>query len=90
MATDDALLCLGRESVPCLYVVEVLLHDDVAAAAKSSVFVAYDGGFGGFLSAGILCAIDEAHDVAVVEVAEAVDLVCDCNVVAEAFHDVGG
>ena len=90
VASDDALLGLGGESVPALHVVEVFLNNDVAPAAEGGVLLADDGGVACGLAAGVFGAVDEAEDVAVVEVAEAVGLVGDGDVIAECVHDVGG
>ena len=58
-------------------VVQVLLHDDVAAAGEVRILVADQGGRARRPADRVLGAVDEAHQVAVVEVLEAVDLVDD-------------
>ena len=69
------LLLLDGHCVPSLQVVQVLLHDHVAAAGERGVLLADDGGVDGCLVDGVLRAVDEAHQVAVVEILEAVHLV---------------
>src|SRR5262249_38958034 len=66
-ASHDALLLLGRNGVPRLEVVEVLLHDHVTAARKRRVLGADDSRLAGGLASRILRPIDESHDVAIVE-----------------------
>ncbi len=69
---DDALLRLGWKRVPCAEVVQIFLHDHVAAAGEGGILRADDGGFGHFAAAWILRAVDEPEQVAVVEIAKAV------------------
>ncbi len=57
---------------------------------KRGIFVANDGGETGCVASRIFGTVDEADDVAIVEVAEAVNLIGDEHVVSEAFHDVRG
>src|SRR3989449_1903625 len=54
---------------------EVLLHDDVAAAGECGILLADERGFDGLLPLGILRPIDEADEVAAVEVTEPMYLV---------------
>ena len=61
--------------VPSLQVMQVFLHDHVAAAGKGRVLLADDGGVDGRLIHGVLRAIDEADQVAIIEIVEAVHLV---------------
>ena len=56
-------------------VVQVLLDDHVAAAGEGGVLVADDGGGDALLARRVLRAVDEADQVALVEVAKAVHLV---------------
>ena len=74
-AADEAFLLLDGHRVPGLQVMQVLLHDHVAAAGEGRVLLADDGGVEGVLVHGILRPIDEAQQVAVVEVLEAMDLI---------------
>ena len=68
---------------------QVLLHDHVAAAGKGRVLLADEGGVDGRLVHGILHAIDEAQQVAIVEVLEAVHFVGRRDGTAEPRHDLG-
>ena len=74
-AADDQLLLLGLDGVPLRQVVDVLLDEDVAAARRVGILVADDRRLDRLLADRILGAVDEAGEVAVVEVAEAVSLV---------------
>ena len=56
-------------------IVEILLHDDVAAGGESGILRADEHGVDRLLATRILRAVDEAQEIAVVEVAEAVHLV---------------
>ena len=80
--------CLHGHRVPCREVVEVLLHDHIAAAGKSRVLLADDGGVDGGLVHGILRAVDETEQVAIVEVLEAMHLVRHGDGAAEPRHDL--
>jgi hypothetical protein len=70
--------------------VDVLLHDDVAAAGEQRVLVAHDDGVRRGVALGVLGAVDEAEEVAQVERAEAVDLVGDPRRAAQARAQVLG
>ena len=74
-AAHHALLLFGRQGIPRLHVVQVFLHDDVAAAGKVRVFFADDGGLEGFLPFGVFGAVHKAHHRARVKVAKAVHFV---------------
>ena len=87
-SADDALLRLRGQRVPGAEVVEIFLHDHVAAAGERGVLAADDRGFGRFRAARILGSVDEAQEVAVVEVAEAVNLVDRRHGVAKPRHDL--
>ena len=67
---------------------DVLLHDHIAAACERRVLGPDDGRIPGLIAAWILGPVDEPHDVAVVKVAEAVNLVGDGHCVAEGVHDL--
>ena len=85
---DDLLLFLDGHVVPSLQVVKVLLHDHVAAAGEGRVLLADDGGVDGGLVHRILRAVDEAEQVAIVEVLEAVHFVGRGDGAAEPRHDL--
>lgn len=87
---DHPLLLLDRQRVPGGEVVQVLLHDDVAAALELRVLVAdhHRGERGVALR--VLGAVDEAHQVALVEVLEAVHLVGDGHGAPQPVHQPGG
>jgi hypothetical protein len=85
-AADDDLLLLGRQRSPGRQVVQVLLDHDVAAAGEVGVGAGADQGRPGQLGPGrVGGAVDEAEQVASVEVAKAGRLVDDARGVA---HDV--
>ena len=67
---------------------EILLHDDIAAACKGRVFAADDRRLPSRLSSRILRAVDEAHHIAVVEIAETVHLVDHGDHIPDAVHDL--
>ena len=74
-AADDAFLRFRGERIPCVKIVEIFLHDDVAAAGKRGVLFADQHGVGRGRAPGILRPVDETHEIAVVEVTEAVHFV---------------
>ena len=45
-AADDAFLRLGGQRIPCVQIVKIFLHDDVAAAGKRGVLLADKHGVG--------------------------------------------
>src|SRR5208282_105228 len=77
------------KSIPCLHVVKVLLHDDIAATCKGGVLAADDYGLTSDIPPRILSTIDEADDIAIVEIPEAVNLIGNRNGIADAVHDLG-
>lgn len=83
-AADDGLLGLGRQAAPAAHVVDVLLHHDVAAAGAGRVLVGDEHGVGYCGPDGVCGAVDEAQQVAGVEVAEALRVVDDGGGVAQA------
>ena len=89
-SADDRLLRFGRERLPGVEVGDVALHGDVAAAGVRGILVADDGEGEALIAARVLGAVDEADQVAAVEVGEAVRLVDDRDGVAEAGEDQAG
>src|SRR5262249_8212772 len=85
---DDLLLYLDGKRVPPLQVMKVLLHDDVATAGKRRVLIADDGGVDRGLVRGVLRPIDEAEQVPLIEVLEAVHFVRRGNCATEPGHDL--
>ena len=74
-ATDRSLLLFDGQSVPGHEVMNILLHDDVAAAGELRILVAdHDRGEGGG-PLGVLGTVDEPEQITLVERPEAVDLV---------------
>ncbi len=69
--------------VPGVEIVQVLLHDDVAAAGEVGIFLTDQHGCRCGRAGGILGAVDEAQQVAFVEVFEAMHLVDDLGVRSE-------
>ena len=68
----------------------VLLHDDVAAAGVGRILVADQRGLDGLLALRVLGAVDEAHHAAGIQVPEAMDLVHRHDGVAQLFADAHG
>ncbi|GAA2769800.1 hypothetical protein GCM10019017_08240 [Streptomyces showdoensis] len=90
VAADHAFLLVDGEPLPGRHVVQVLLHDHVAAAPESGVLVADEDGPGRDPALGVLAAVDESQQVTLVEVAEAVHLVDDGHGTREAPRDQPG
>src|SRR5262249_52997982 len=87
-AADDALLRLRRQRVPSVQIVEIFLHDHIAATGECGILLTDERGVDHRLATRILSAVDEAQEVAVIEVTKAVDLVDRRDRVAEACHDL--
>ena len=87
-AADDALLRLRGQRVPAVQVVQIFLHDHVAAARERGILVADERSFDHRLPTRILRAVDEPQEVAVIEVAKAMHLVDRRDRVAERRHDL--
>lgn len=89
-APDDLLLLVRRQRVPRPQVVQVLLDDHITAALEGGVLFADEHGVGGRPALGVLAAVDEAEQVAVVEVLESMDFVDDRDRAVQSFHDQPG
>ena len=76
-AADHPLLLGDRQRLPRRHVVDVLLHVHIAAAGEIGILVADFGGADRGWAVGVLGAVDETQQVAVVEELEAVHLVDD-------------
>lgn len=87
---DHPLLLLGAQRVPRRQIVEVLLHDDVAAAREIRVLGADQRSRPRIIAHRVLGAVDEAQQIPVVEVAEPVRLVDDLHRTAEPVEQLGG
>ena len=85
---DDALLRFRGQRVPSVQVVEIFLHDHVAAAGERGILLADERGVDHCLTARVFGAVDEPQEVAVIEVTKAVDLVDRRDHVTEARHDL--
>jgi len=68
--------------------VKIFLDDDIAAARKGSIFVTNKCSLFCRAASRIFCAIDEPEDVAIIEIAKAVNLVGNRNYVADSVHDL--
>ena len=90
LAADDLFLLLDRDFVPLLHVVQVLLHDDVAAALERLVLVADQRGVARGLGHRVFRAVDEAEQVAVVEILEALGRVGHRHRAFQPRHDQRG
>lgn len=86
-AADDFLLFLRGQRVPGGEVVHVLLNDHIAAAREIAVLVTDEHRVGRDVTLGVLGAVDEAEEVALVEVLETVHLVHHGDRSVEAFAD---
>src|SRR5215469_2377601 len=89
-AADDFFLRFDGDLVPLIQIVKILLHDDVASTCESGIFVANKDSIGGRAAGGIFRAIHEAEEIAIVEVAEAVNFVAGRDGAFEASHDLRG
>ena len=87
-APDNALLGFGGEHVPTGHIVQVFLHDHVAAAGEESIFGAQISGIDRRLRRRVLGAIDEADEIAVVEIAKTMHFIDHGNGLAEPGHDL--
>ena len=67
---------------------EIFLHDHVAAAGESGVFVADEHGVGRGRPRGILRPVDEAQQIAIVEVAEALNFIHRRNGISQTRHEL--
>ena len=67
---------------------QILLHDDVAAAGEPGVLSADQRRIRRFLTGGVLRAVDESDHVAVVEILEAMHLVYGGHRLAEPRHEL--
>ena len=89
-AADDAFLRFGRQRIPCVEIVEILLDDDVAAAKEGGIFLADKDRVIGRAARGVFGAVHETQQIALVEVAEAVDFVRRRNGAPKPRHDLRG
>ncbi|MND78227.1 hypothetical protein D3C80_699370 [compost metagenome] len=89
-AADDPLLRLHRQRVPGGHVVQVLLHQHIAAATEGRVFITDQGELGYLATDRVLGAIDEADDAAHVEIAKALHFIHHLDRIAQGRHQLGG
>ena len=80
--------CASVERIPSVKIVEIFLHDDVAAAGERGVLVADDHGIDHCLAPRILRPVDETHEIAVVKVTEAMHFVYRQYSISETRHDL--
>src|SRR6266851_1580411 len=85
---SDTFLRLGRQRIPSREIVQVFLHDDVAAPGERSVFLADEHGIDRRVAPRILRSVDEADEIAVVEVTKAVHFFCRRHRLSDARHDL--
>jgi hypothetical protein len=90
VAAHDALLLVDRQLVPRHQVEEVLLHEQEAAAGVLGVLGTDQGSLGRGRTARVLRPVDEAQQVAVVEVAEPLDVQGDAHRPAQRHEDLQG
>ena len=67
---------------------QILLYDDVASARERGVFLTYQRSVDRRLVRGVFRAIDKAEQIAVIEIAKAVDLVRGGDCVTQLRHDL--
>src|SRR5579863_1291879 len=67
---------------------QIFLHDHVAAAGERGILLADDRSFDHRLTTRILGAVDKPKEIAVIEVAKAMNLVDRRDRVAETRHDL--
>ena len=87
-AADDPFLRFGRQCVPGGEVVQVFLHDHIAAAGEVRVLVPDQGGVERRLAVRVFGAVDKSQQVALVEKSKAVNLVCHGDGVCNLVHDL--
>src|ERR1700739_4116520 len=88
-AANDSFLRLRGERIPCAHIVEVFLHDDVAAGGERGVLLADKHSIDG-CSPWILRPIDKAEQVALIEVAKTLDFVHRRNSISQTRHKLSG
>jgi hypothetical protein len=90
LAADDVFLLLGGERVPLFHIVKILLDDYVAAGGVVWVIGFGDeSGVERGEAARVFGAVDEAEEVAIVEIAEAVGFVDFVECGGDSGHDLG-
>src|ERR1019366_1175859 len=77
-----------RERIPGVEIVQVLLHDHITSAREQRIASADGDRVIRGLSGGVFGPVDEAEQVALVEVLEPVDLLDDRDVTAQPVHDL--
>jgi len=87
-AADDGLLRFGRQAIPSIKIVQIFLHDDVAASREWGVFLADQHGVDRFVAFRVFRSIDKTDQVSVVKITKSVHLICGCDRVPDACHDV--
>ena len=87
-AADDTLLFLGGQRVPPGQIVQVLLHDDIAAAGERRVLVADERCIVDGSARGILRSVDKAEEIAGIEITKAVHLIDRRHGGTEPGHDL--
>ena len=87
-AANDSFLRLRGQRIPSVKIVEIFLHDDIAAAGERGVLLADKHGLDRCLAPGILRPIDETQEIAVVKVTEAMHFVHRRNSISETRHDL--
>src|SRR3984893_17382606 len=87
-AAYDSFLGLGRQCVPAGHVVQIFLHDHIAAAGKPRVLLADYGGVHRVLAGRVLGAVNKPKQVTTVEVAKAVHLVHRRSGPLQSRHDL--
>src|SRR5262249_27317074 len=71
----NRFLYLGRDAVPGIQLVEILLNDYIASTGENRIFVANKNGLGGSVACGVFGSVHEPQKIALVEVAECLDFV---------------
>jgi hypothetical protein len=81
-AADDRLLLLGLQIPPSFNIVHVFLNNDVTTTRDSRIFFSNEDGGRDNRSNWVCCSVDEAEEVADVEIAESDCLINDFDGIA--------
>ncbi|MNN52802.1 hypothetical protein D3C81_1675220 [compost metagenome] len=89
-APDNPLLGLDRQRVPGRHVVQVFLHQHIAARGKQRVFIADHREVGSLATDRVFGAIDKADDAAHIEIAKALNFIDDRDRVSKGREQLRG
>ena len=69
---------------------KIFLHDDIAAAGERSILLADEHGIDRCRASRVLRPVDETHEIAVVEVTEALHFIHRGNGIPDTRHKLSG